>query len=123
MKNPDISGDDIAFPVGVTQAEIHASEQELYTFALETLGHLIRAETMANGRAPSLSLFCRMDIGVHVQAGGKLSYFVNEIARGPLGASLWTGEATDIMDIAPNLGAEFGPVLHRWMSSALEICH
>jgi hypothetical protein len=119
MKNPELSGDDIAFPTGLTKAQTHASELELHTFALDTLNYLIHAETMANGCPPSIALFCRMDIGAHIQADGKLCYFVNEIARGPLATSLWTGEAVDVLDIAPNLGAEFAPVFHRWMSSVL----
>lgn len=120
-ENPSISSDQVTLPTGVTQVEIDAAREELYSFARDTLKYLIREEAMANGCKGSLELYCRMDIGIHWSPDGELCYFVNELCRNPLATALWTGSSPDTSHIAGNLGAEFAPVLHRWVSSMVQV--
>jgi hypothetical protein len=115
-EDPHVPCSAIGLPIGVTQSQIAAAQEELYSFALETLAHIIRSEQLANGCEPSLALYCRMDVGIHVRSDGKLCYFVNELCRGPLATCLWTATDVDLAHIASNLGAEFAPILYRWMN-------
>jgi len=118
-EDPHLPSHDMGLPNGVTQNQIAAAQAELYTFALDTLAHIIDAEWLANGCASSLALYCRMDVGIHVKSDGKLCYFVNELCRGPLATCLWTSTDVDSSHIASNLGAEFAPILHRWMDERI----
>jgi hypothetical protein len=62
----------IGFPRGVTTEELATAEWELKTFTETTLEHLIKAERLAYHYTPSISLFCRLDIGVMPDNKGHL---------------------------------------------------
>jgi hypothetical protein len=115
-KNPNISSDKIAFRQGIASDVYRTGYSRLCSFAKQTLTRLIDAEQLAYGHMPSISLFCRMDIGImENKETGNLDYFVNEISRGPTVTCLWGGLNFDTMSIPGNLGADFGTVFYRFL--------
>lgn len=114
-QDPDISADDVGFPRGITKDELTTARTELETFAEKTLSRLIEAERLAYHFTPSISLFCRLDIGVMPDDKGRLQYFVNEVTRGPTMTCLFSGSGTDVEEVAPNLGADFAVAFHKYL--------
>jgi hypothetical protein len=105
--------EDLEFHPDATHAEILANKAELYDFAKETLEGLIEYETRRFGAIPSLSLFCRMDIGLIEREDGRLCYFVNEVERTSR-CSLWSG-GSDNRDIAGLVASEFANYFPLWL--------
>jgi hypothetical protein len=114
-ENADVTADKIGFPRGITSTELTAAREEMETFAQSTLNQLIEAERLAYYRIPSISLFCRLDIGVTPNELGELRYFVNEVTRGPTTTCLFSGSTPDLEDIAPNLGADFAGTFYKYL--------
>jgi hypothetical protein len=113
-EEPPATANDIGFPRGVTTEELATAEGELKTFAETTLEHLIKAERLAYHYTPSISLFCRLDIGVMPDNKGHLQYFVNEVTRGPTMTCLFS-HGVDVEEVAPNLGADFANAFHQYL--------
>ena len=117
--NNDLSAQDIAFADNVSDEEVTVALEEICSFATCTLHHLIRAETKALGYRPSISLFCRLDIGVMLNEHGELRYFVNEVTRGPTNATLWAGRLPDTSGIPHNLSSAFARPFHTYLTRQL----
>jgi hypothetical protein len=113
--NPKTSTDEVGYPKSLTKAEIKEAGDEINTFAETTLRHLIKAEQLAHHHTPSISLFCRLDIGIMPDDNGALKYFVNEVTRGPTSTCLFSGKDIDVEDIAPNLGTEFAVAFYEFL--------
>jgi len=116
-ENPNIKADDVGFPKGLTTADIKEANEEINRFAETTLSHHVKAEHLAYHHTPSISLFCRLDIGIMPDSTGNLQYFVNEVTRGPTQTCLFSGTHPDVEDIAPNLGTEFAVAFYNFMCS------
>jgi hypothetical protein len=112
-KNPEATMEDIDFNPDITQAEISANTDELYNFAKATLEGMIEYETRRFGAIPSLSFFCRMDIGLIEREDRTLCYFVNEVERTSR-CSFWSG-GSDNRDIAGLIASEFTNYFPLWL--------
>lgn len=77
---------------GTQEERMHAKYQ-FEQFVLNTWKHLVLAEKAEAGGGVSISIFCRLDIGL-VEKDGRLLYFVNEVERS-LTASLWISAMPD----------------------------
>ncbi|KAF8230020.1 hypothetical protein L208DRAFT_1378702 [Tricholoma matsutake] len=64
------------------------AKKEFRDFVLETYRGLLAMEVKTIGSRSTLSLFCRMDIGIFMDASRKASYFVNEVER-TLTTAVW----------------------------------
>src|SRR5215471_21577946 len=104
-------------PNGISDAELPKGREELVKFAERTLHRLVVAEQKAYQHKPSISLFCRMDIGIMANKKAELGYFVNEITRGPTPPSLWSSIHERTANIAPKLGAQFSDKFYEFMHS------
>lgn len=92
-----------------------AGVNELNDFATRTLQGLVEAESRgAMGGKRSISMFCRMDIGITEAEDGKLQYFVNEVERTHT-CSLWTGLGETTR--AGWFATSFGPALKTWIDA------
>jgi hypothetical protein len=94
------------------------SEAELFDFARQTLAAAIKFETMKYGAKPSISLFCRMDIGlIHNQNSG-LDYFVNEVERTAT-VGLWSGGQGN-RRCAGLVAVEFSKCFPAWLDEQIQ---
>ncbi|KAF8425023.1 hypothetical protein L210DRAFT_865476 [Boletus edulis BED1] len=87
--------------------------EELQAFVDKTFRHLHRAETSVGGFRSSLSVFCRMDVGILFDEGGVPHYFVNEVER-TLTASLFLRRIVDRE--MRTIAHSFAHVLHTYVA-------
>jgi hypothetical protein len=95
-ENPDIDSYAVGSPQDVPAEETSSALSEIQTFAETNLSHLVKAECLAYHHIPSISIFCRMDIGIMEDDKGQLKYFVNEVTRGPLAATMFPPERSNM---------------------------
>lgn len=87
--------------------------RELNEFAQRTLEELIALESRVTmGSRRSISMFCRMDIGLRESEDGRLHYFVNEIER-THSCALWAGMGDTYRAVM--IGEKLGQLLVQWM--------
>lgn len=79
---------------------------------LNTWNALTILEKADAGGSVSISIFCRLDIGLNYQEG-KLSYFVNEVERS-LTTSLWISAMPE--GYHGILADTFADTFHEWLS-------
>lgn len=91
------------------------AKQQLWSFIERTYRSLLDYETRRQVGIPSISVFCRMDIGV-MEENQSLHYFVNEVERSAT-ACLW-------MDAFPDghhgiLADSIGVGIYEWLASQI----
>lgn len=85
---------------------------EFHGFVTRTWENLVLRESREYGSKPSISVFCRMDIGLRIEHGHNPEYFVNEVERTPT-TSLWlTCNHTDTLG---TLADTFAMVFKQWV--------
>ncbi|KAI5986610.1 hypothetical protein EDD15DRAFT_2373049 [Pisolithus albus] len=103
---------------GTTDQRNHAKE-EFEAFTLDTWKHLVLTEKASASGPVSISIFCRLDIGIGME-NGRLMYFVNEVERS-LTTSLWMGSMPDGAHgiLADTLAA----TLYDWLTGMMDPMH
>ena len=105
------NSDDVVNPDSDTFEYRERSKKEFVDFVLETHRRLMSLEAKTIGAPSTLSIFCRIDVGIYIDAEGNGSYFVNEVER-TLTTSLWVREK----DIPVNsVASTIGKGLNRWI--------
>ena len=94
------------------------AEAEFRTFVLQTYEELYAMESRRTSAKPSISLFCRLDIGILIDSEGQAHYFVNEVEKTQT-TSLWSNRqhAQALRIPARMLGHTFAKVFYEWMQS------
>jgi hypothetical protein len=87
------------------------ADTEFLSFAEQNLSQLIKIEEARLKTPSSLRVFARLDIGIWRDASGVLSYFVNEVERGP-STFLWSRQDSWIPG---RIGPVFGKSLRAWL--------
>jgi hypothetical protein len=107
--NPDM--------VGGTFSAQDMAKKEFFDFVTTTHRELAKSEARELGGKSSITVFCRMDIGIILDPLGKAFYFVNEVER-MLMASLWS--KCPGMPLKTFTGT-FGYMLHKSLSSIMSM--
>jgi hypothetical protein len=93
----------------------HNAREEFQNFAKTVYEALYRIESRSINARSSLSIFCRLDIGL-IANQSEINYFVNEVERTAT-ASLWSnglvGSAQSKIGI---IGTTFAIALHKWLT-------
>lgn len=109
--------------VPINQADLHRADkkdnetrqvgkQQLQSFVKRTYQSLVDYEMRRHLGTPSISVFCRMDIGV-IEKENALHYFVNEVQRSAT-ASLWMHAFADgHHGIADSIGVG----IYKWLET------
>lgn len=109
--NPRLSAQQVSPSMEADPDVLEHAMSELVDFAKVNLTELSSLDKRSTGSAPSIELFCRMDVGV-IEAEEGLEYFVNEVEKGP-NVCLWGGEG--FPEHIGLVGASLGPLLHSWV--------
>ncbi|KAI6137953.1 hypothetical protein BKA82DRAFT_4368126 [Pisolithus tinctorius] len=95
---------------------------EFNNFVLKAWGELVARETRVGGARPSMSLFCRMDIGIMAPDGMspklRLGYFVNEVERTPT-TSFWL--FWNINNTGGIMADTFTKLFEKWVRSITNV--
>ncbi|KAI6154549.1 hypothetical protein BKA82DRAFT_4010384 [Pisolithus tinctorius] len=95
---------------------------EFNNFVLKAWGELVARETRVGGARPSMSLFCRMDIGIMAPDGMspklRLGYFVNEVERTPT-TSFWL--FWNINNTGGIMADTFAKLFEKWVRSITNV--
>lgn len=98
----------------------HAKD-EFMDFVLKTYRELYKLESRQICGKPSISVFCRFDIGL-IQDGHKVQYFVNEVERTQT-ASLWTNLLKTGAGAKSRIGlfgSTFANTFYKWLQETSE---
>ena len=63
-------------------AKMHRTHRSLI-YNQETFRHFVKKESLKLQAKSSLTLFCRLDIGIIPTSGGTVNYLVNEVEQTP----------------------------------------
>jgi hypothetical protein len=89
-----------------------AAKEEFYEFIGKTHKALVISEAKEMGSPTSIAVFCRIDVSIILDEGGKASYFVNEVERTST-TSLWS----KCLNMPLNtLATTFTYEMHKWLS-------
>lgn len=111
------SPDNVVNPDSNTFEYREQARNDFMNFVLETYSRLLSIEVKTIGSRSTLSVFCRIDVGLFLDANGKASYFVNEVER-TLTTSLWVRDR----DIPINsVSSTIGKSLHTWINRIISI--
>ncbi|KAI6140221.1 hypothetical protein BKA82DRAFT_4363740 [Pisolithus tinctorius] len=95
---------------------------EFNNFVLKAWRELVARETRVGGARPSMSLFCRMDIGIMAPDGMspklRLGYFVNEVERTPT-TSFWL--FWNINNTGGIMADTFAKLFEKWVRSITNV--
>ncbi|KIO07556.1 hypothetical protein M404DRAFT_8361 [Pisolithus tinctorius Marx 270] len=89
-------------------------KQQFHDFVITTWNDLVLQEMQANGRKPSICIFCRMDIGIWMEWGKAVEYFMNEVEWTPM-TSIWLGAYNG--HTMETLTDTFSMVFRQWLLS------
>jgi hypothetical protein len=110
------STNDIINPDSGTHSIRDHGKKEFLHFVMENYRLLLSSESKKIGGKSTISVFCRMDIGIMFDEDGRASYFINEIERTPT-TSLWA--KNDSVPIR-TLSATFGECFYNWVTDVLQ---
>lgn len=96
-----------AFNSNFGTAEKKIAKEKLDAFIKDFLARLI----ILDGENSSLRVFCRVDMSIYVDEGGRVSFFVNEVERGAITA-LWTCDGPSAVG---HVGSDISWPLARWI--------
>ena len=89
------------------------AKSEFDSFVLRSWRDLVLREAKDSGAKTSISIFCRIDIGIRIDPSGKAppAYFVNEVERS-LNTSIWLRFHDKTMG---TLADTFAMAFKRWL--------
>ncbi|KAI6097729.1 hypothetical protein EDD16DRAFT_1719021 [Pisolithus croceorrhizus] len=119
IQNQSTTAADVVNPDQGTSTQRDRAKEEFESFTLETWKQLVLAEKVSASGGVSISIFCRLDVGLGVK-DGRLMYFVNEVERS-LTTSLWMNS---MPDGAHGVFADtFATTLYDWLSGTKDPIH
>jgi hypothetical protein len=90
------------------------AKKEFHDFVKNVYAALYRIESRSTNGRPSMSIFCRLDIGLIIEQG-KVDYFVNEVERTATASLCSNG----LVGLGPSkigiIGSSFALALHKWL--------
>lgn len=96
------------------------AETQFRDFVKKTYDGLYKIETTRLGGRSSISVFCRLDVGILMDENHSAYYFVNEVERTPT-TSLWsnTSKNSKSQSLIGTLGTTFAYVFHRHLTDIM----
>lgn len=107
---------DVCNPDQGSRSARNDAEIEFRTFVIQTYEELYAMEARRILGKPSISLFCRLDIGVLIDKDDRAHYFVNEVERTQT-TSMWSNRQNAQSPRIPArmLGHTFAQSFYEWM--------
>ncbi|KAI6016399.1 hypothetical protein PISMIDRAFT_25228 [Pisolithus microcarpus 441] len=119
IQNQGTTAADVVNPDQGTSTQRDRAKEEFENFTLETWKRLVLTEKVLANGSVSISIFCRLDIGLGMK-DGRLMYFVNEVERS-LTTSLWMNSMPD--GVHGIFADTLASTLYDWLSGMMDPMH